>query len=191
MSELNEAQAAAKAKMSGQNPAQAPGKTVGERKRIPLSVPQRKLEVPDIPGYHLRWFRGTKQRINQALQAGYMFVTPDEVQLNNVAIGGDAAKAGNAAMDDKVSVIEGGDTEGGQAVHMILMKQSLAHKREDDRILQDRNDSIADTLTANFRQGTVAAGAQGELPVDVQNRYVDRSRTKIPDMFKRKLGRSG
>lgn len=157
--------------------------------RIPLSVPQRKLETPEIPGFYLRWFRGTTQRINQALQAGFVFVEPEEIALNNLALGGDAKKDGNSDMGNRVSVIEGSDVESGQAVRMFLMKQPMEYKIKDDAILQERNDSVAEALTANFARGTIGAGAQaGESSDDVNARYVDKSRSKIPALFRKKSG---
>lgn len=177
----------AAAKLDQANPA---AKREGRmQNRIPLSVPQRKLETPEIPGFHLRWFRGTTQRINQALQAGFTFVEPEEIQLNNLALGGDAKKDGNSDMGNRVSVIEGSDVEGGQAVRMYLMKQPMEYKLQDDAILQQRNDSIAEALTANFAEGRIAAGAQGENADDINARYVDKSRSKIPALFKKKTQR--
>lgn len=180
--------AEAKAAMEKSNPSVAPGKTPAERRRIPLSVPQRKLEVPEIPGYYCRWFRGTPQRLAQAEQAGFEFVGPDEVSLNAVAVGGDASKSGNSDMGSRVSVIEGGETDGaGQAVRMYLMKQKLEFRREDNAITQERNDSIADALTAGYRAGAVGGTAQGEDASDIAARYVDAKRTRMPELFRRKV----
>lgn len=182
----------AKAKMQDQNPSVVPGKAAGERKRIPLSVPQRKLEVPGIPGFYLRWFRGTPQRLAQAERAGFEFVDEKEVELNNLSLGGDATKAGNTDLGSRVSVIEGSETDGaGQAVRMYLMKQPLALKKEDDAITEERNDSVADALTAQYRQGVVGGRAEGELPEDMAARYVDKSRTKVPSLFQKKVRRAG
>lgn len=182
---LAEKQAQAKAHLDKQNPTVAPGKTVAERQRIPLSVPMRKLEVPEIPGYYTKWFRGTPQRLAQAERAGFVFVHPDEVALNNVSLGGDATKAGNTDMGSRVSVIEGSEVDGaGQAVRMYLMKQLMEHKLEDDAIVQARNDDIAAALT-----GQTGITERGEQQVDVDARYVDRKRTKIPDLFRKKVRR--
>ena len=171
-------------KMQGSNPAEG-RQTLG---RIPLSVPQRKLEVPDIPGYYLRWFRGTAQRLAQAERAGFDYVTPDEIQLNNVTLGGDARKDGNTDLGSRVSVVEGSEVDGGgQAVRLYLMKQKMEHFKEDQAIIQDRNDQIADALTANFKQGTIGGRDQGETAEDSKQRYVDPRRTRVPDLFKRKV----
>lgn len=185
MSDLAAAALAAKEKMEKGNPTVLPGTSQAERKRIPLSVPQRKLEVPDIPGYHLRWFRGTAARLAQAQRAGYEFVRQHEVQLNSVVIGGDATKAGNASLGDFVSVIEGSEVDGqGQAVQMILMKQKMEHKLEDDAIINSRNDSVCDALVGQLQTGQVGTD-RGETSEDRAARYVPRTQ-KIPELFRRK-----
>ena len=190
MTTLQEKAAQAKANMAKQNPSNSSDKPVGERKRIPLSLPRQKLEVPEIPGYHLHWFRGTPQRLAQAQQAGYEFVHPEEVQVNNFALGGDASKDGSTDMGSRVSIVEGSETDdSGNAVRMYLMKQKMEYWLADQKITQDRNDSVADALTASYRQGTVGGAAPGERSEDVAARYVDRSRSKVPDLFRRKGGR--
>ena len=187
---IEEKAAEMRAKMERSNPSVVPGKSSSERKRIPLSVPQRKLEVPEIPGYHLRWFRGTPQRLAQAERAGFVHVTPEEIELNNVVLGGDATKAGNSDLGSRVSVIEGSETDGsGQAVRMYLMKQSMEYYLEDRKIIDERNDSVAAALTAGYRQGVVGGAAPGENADDAAQRYVDSRRTKIPELFRKKVAR--
>ena len=190
MSTLEDKAANAKAHMGKQNPTVAPGKSLEERKRIPLSVPQRKLEVPDIPGYYLRWFRGTPARLAQAARAGFINVKEDEIGLNNLSLGGDATKAGNSDMGSNVSVIEGSEVDGtGQAVRMYLMKQPMEYKLEDDAITQERNDDIARTLTGQYQSGVVGGRDAGETEADINARYVDRKRTKVPELFRKKSRR--
>jgi hypothetical protein len=188
MSDLIEKAAQAKEKMQTSNPSVAPTREAGANKRIPLSVPQRKLEVPGIPGYHLRWIRGTPQRIAQAERAGFEFVHPDEFGgLNDVSVGGDASREGNTDMGSRVSVVEGSELDGtGNAVRMYLMKQKMEFFLEDNAIIQNRNDSVADALTASFRTGTIGGPTPGEGADDVAARYVDPRRAKIPDLFRKK-----
>src|SRR5262245_20011824 len=187
MSDLAQKAAESRAKMDQQNPGTEPGKAQAERKRIPLSVPQRKLEVPDVPGYHLRWIRGTPQRLRQAEQAGYEYVTPEDVQMNDLALGGDGSRHGSTDMGSRVSVVEGSETDGsGNAIRMYLMKQKLEFYREDQEIVQRRNNSIANALTSSFAQGTVGGQAPGETQEDVGQRYVDKSRSRLPDFFRPK-----
>lgn len=190
MTTLQEKAAEASAKMQKENPSiEATKPLAAERRRIPLSVPTRKLEVPAIPGYHLHWFRGTPQRLAQAERAGFEFVGEDEVELNNLSLGGDATKAGNSDLGSRVSVIEGSEVDGGgQAVRMYLMKQKMDFHTEDMKIAQARNDSVADALTAAYRTGTVGGVDSGERREDLQSRYVDPKRTRVPDLFRRKPG---
>lgn len=181
----------AKNQMANANPSNLPAKTEGERKRVPLSVPMQKLEVPEIPGFWCRWFRGTPARLAQAERAGFQFVLPEEIQLNNVSLGGDAKKDGNSDLGSRVSIVEGSEVGmDGQAVRMYLMKQPIEFKKEDDAMLQERNDQIADSLAAAFTTGTVgqgAAGAPAEDSADRNARYVDKTRTKRPNIFQRKM----
>ena len=170
-----------------ENPSVLPGKEPGARKRIPLSVPQRKLEVTEIPGYYLRWFRGTSVRLAQAERAGFEFVSPEEVELNNHDLGGDAVSSGSTDLGTRVSIIEGSEVDGsGQAVRMYLMKQKLEHYHEDVQIIQDRNDKVVEALTVGYRQGQVGGQASGETAGDAANRYVDPKRSKLPDLFRKK-----
>lgn len=175
-------------KSQEQNPTVAPGKAKAEMSRIPLSVPQRKLEVPDIPGYYMRWFRGTPARLAQAQRAGFVFVKPQEVMLNMVSLGGDATKSGNSDMGDMVSVIEGSEVDGGgQAVRLYLMKQLMEHRLEDDKITQTRNDQVVDSIVGSMMSGGIGAGQNGEQGVDAAQRYVPKN-IKIPELFKKKTG---
>lgn len=180
--------AAAKDALQKQNPSAAPGKTQAERKRVPLSVPQRKLEVPEIPGYHCRWFRGTQTRLAQAQRAFYEFVTQDEIKewggLNDLRLGGDATRTGNSDLGSHVTVVDG--EEGGQAVHLVLMKQKMEYRNEDVAILQERNDSVVDALTAAYRRGDVGGRDAGETAEDAAQRYVDPARSRMPEIFRRK-----
>ncbi len=185
MTSLSEKAAEMAGKMQASNPSVAPGKPVAERKRIPMTLPQQRLAVPEIPGYHLHWMRGTSERLAQAQQAGYEFVAPEEVQLSDLSIGGDASKGGNDDMGSRVSrVAGGGDVDGGgNAVRLYLMKQKMEYYLEDQKLLEDRNTSIADNLMQNFRTGQVGGAVQGGDP---SNRYVDPARTKMPAMFTKK-----
>lgn len=174
------------AKLEKSNPSNAPGRTAGEMKRVPLSLPVQKLQVPEIPGYHLHWFRGTGARLQQAERAGFEFVHPSEVQLSDLGLGGDASKAGNTDMGSRVSVVAGDTDEGGQALRLYLMKQKMEYYLEDLALAQKRNDSVADALTAGYRQGTVGGTAPGEQQEDMRTRYVDPKRSRLPDLFRRK-----
>lgn len=186
MSTSQEKAAAAADHISKQNPSNSPERPQAEMKRIPLSVPVLKLQVPEIPGFHLHWFRGTSARVQQAQRAGYVFVHPSEVQLNDVAIGGDGKRGGNTDLGDRVSVVAGDMDDQGQAIRLYLMKQPMEMHLEDDKILQDRNASVADALTAAYRNGMVGGAAPGEGADDLAARYVNPTRSRVPDLFRRK-----
>lgn len=159
------------------NPANEPGKTDAERKRTPMTLPMRKLEVSEIAGYHLYWMRGSPQRLAQAERAGYEFVTEDDVKLNNLDLGGDAAVSGNTDMGSKVSTVTGDDLVEGQPMRLYLMKIREEWWQEGQKILEDRSEKIADS----FRRGLIGHDQPGAG--DTSNRY---TKGKVPDLFKLK-----
>lgn len=157
------------------NPATVAGKS--ERKRIPMSVPVQKLEAPDMPGFHLHWFNGTPDRLQRALDGGYEFVDEREMKINNVSIGGDSTRSGNTDMGSRVSVVSGQEVgKDGQPTRLILMKIKQEWWEEDQKLVEARNEQTA----AALRGGLI--GDVGN-PGDTANRYVDKARTKIPDLF--------
>lgn len=159
------------------NPANRPSTPAVERKRIPMSVPVRKLEIADIPGYHLHWFRDEAGRIAQAQRAGYEFVTPEEAHVNSTALGSVGAASGNTDLGSQVSIVGGGVHENGQPVRMILMKLKEEYWKADQAVLEERNDQVANALTAG-----IVGGNQASDRNEQNMRYVG-SRSKLPDMF--------
>lgn len=154
---------------------------VGERKRIPMGVPVQKLEVADIPGYHLHWFLGTPERIARAQDGGYEFVHPEDVQPNSVSLGGDSAASGSTDMGSQVSIVAGSETgRDGQPVRMVLMKIKQEWYEEDQKVVEERNDLVRDSLLGGM------IGAAQDAAGDSRHRYVDKARTSIPELFKRK-----
>lgn len=127
------------------NPATAPAPAnVAARKRIPMSIPQRKLEVPEIAGYHLYWFLGS--RIDRAQQqGGYEFVDEKDVSLNNRNVATDAKLTGNADLGSRVSVIAGTGVNG-QPEYLYLMKIKEEWWQEDQKVLEARNQEIMDAI---------------------------------------------
>lgn len=192
MSDLTERAAANRAALL--NPANRPGHEPGARKRIPMAVPVQKLQVPPIPGYFTYWMRGTPDRIQQALNAGYEWVSPREADINNFDLAGDADKSGNSDLGDRVSVLASttgdGDVDAsGNPVRLYLMKQKMEYHLEDQAIMEKRNASVAEALVSGYRTGTVGGRAEGETADDMDQRYVDTKRTRIPDLFKPKRQR--
>lgn len=102
------------------NPANAPEKSTGARKRIPMALPIMRLEVPPIPGYHIHWFNADdKNRIGRAIAAGYEFVQEGEVELNRPGLGNGNRASGSDDLGTHLT-IEG----------LVLMK--LAQEYWDD-----------------------------------------------------------
>jgi len=164
------------------NPASPLVPLAAERKRIPMSVPVQKLEAPDIPGYHLHWFRGEPDRLQRALDGGYEFVDERELKVNAVGLGTTSTATGNTDMGSRVSVVSGdGVGRDGQPSRLVLMKIKQEWYEEDQQLVTNRNEQVASAL----RGGDVTAlpaGAQGARG-DASNRYVDKTRTVLPDLF--------
>ena len=161
------------------NPANKPAK------RVPLTQSQRKLAVPDLPGYHLYWFRGSPDRLAAAQAAGYEFVDQNEVSLNSFGIGGDSLKTGNTDLGSRVSVVAGGElTPDNQAVRLYLMKQKMEFYLEDQKEVEARSEQTTAALLGAMQSGQVGSSE------DAAHRYVDKSRTAIPEMFRKKPQRS-
>jgi hypothetical protein len=126
------------------NPANAVKPTnAAVRKRIPMSIPQLKLEAPDIAGYHLHWFLGS--RTARALQGGYEFVDEKEVSLNNRNVATDATISGSSDLGSRVSVIAGTGANG-LPESLYLMKIKEEFWQEDQKALEKRNQEIADAI---------------------------------------------
>lgn len=179
-------------KTSPANPADSavPSMRVAERKRIPMTMPTQKLYAPDIPGYFTYWMKGTPERLAQADRAGFEFVDQSELLVNNVSLGGDAAKSGTTDLGSRVSTLASttgeGESSGGQPLRLYLMKQKWEWHLEDQGILERTNQGVADALTAGFTQGTLGGKETDETQADFAQRYVDPRRSKVPDFFKRK-----
>lgn len=157
-----EAVSAKAAEMAKTNPANEP--ETAPRRRIPMALPTLKLEIPKIPGHVCHWFRGSSQRIQQALNAGYEFVKRDEVQVNGVGLASDYLGDGNSDLGTRVSVSAGGDDpEGQQGLRLYLMKIKQELWDEDQIAVDERHESIAAQLRGD--RGFSEAGQ------DTSNRY--------------------
>jgi hypothetical protein len=166
------------------NPATSPA-AKQERKRVPMSVPVQKLETTELPGYHLHWFRSDAERLQRALDGGYEFVDEREMKINNVSLGGDSAVSGNTDMGSRVSIVSGQEVgKDGQPARLILMKIKQEWYDEDQALLEARNVQVRDTLLGGM------IGAEKDGAGDSRHRYVDKSRTQIPEFFKDKRKRA-
>lgn len=156
------------------NPANATDKVdTTARKRIPMSIPQRKLEVPDVPGYHLHWF--LERNVPRAVQGGYEMVQASEVALNPGHVGSSSAVSGNSDMGSNVSIL-GGTTEEGKPERLVLMKIREEWWREDQKLIEERNASV---MSAIFRDEK-ALGQEGERADDRQKTYVGKALLQRP-----------
>lgn len=138
------------------NPANAGGAAAEPpaRRRIPLSVPRRKLECTPIPGYVLYWFK--ESNITIAQQAGYDFVDNREVTLNQGVESSSSDLSGNTDLGSRVSVL-GGTTERGHPERLVLMKIREDWWREDRKLLDNENAAIIHTIFG----GQIVAGDRG------------------------------
>ncbi len=133
----------------------------------PLSTGQLRLEVPDKDGWHRHWFRGTSERLARAQQAGYRFVDPDDVDVNNFDIAGDSKSGGSTDLGSRVSVISGDDAGPvGQAGRMYLMECPEELYEYAQSILKERSEGIAEAL----RGGMLGVGKY-DVGKDASNRY--------------------
>jgi hypothetical protein len=108
--------------------------------RLSLNAPSRRLEAPELPGYHLHWF--LERNIPKALSGWYEFVTPAEMPAMDVSIGG---RTKGATSDDlggnRVAAIAGTD-EQGRPEQLILMKIRQEWFFREQRKLAERNLAI-------------------------------------------------
>jgi len=139
---------------------------VAARKRIPMSAPRQKLWVPEIPGFHCYWFNDDAGRIESAMQAGYEFVRPSEVHINQTNVANDVSQSGSTDEGDRVSIVVGEARHGGPQ-RAYLMKIPLDWFLEDQAALQARNDAIADAI----KRGRIG---QKEDGADAAMRYVKK-----------------
>lgn len=150
----------------------------------PMSVGQRRLEVPPIDGYHLHWFRGTSSNIARARQAGYEFVEPDEVSLNDLDLGGAGDSDKGSDLGTRVSVISGDDIgESGQAGRLYLMKCPEDLYEYAQSLLSSQLDTTVDAL----KGGSIGSSKDGqETRVDAANRYLKEAKVSGVNLLTRK-----
>lgn len=112
----------------------------------PMSAGQRKLEVPEIEGYRLYWFRDDPGRIEDALRAGYEFVEKDEISLNDLEVAGGGDGKGDD-LGDRVSRAQGGGAmRGNQPARLFLMKCPLEIAEYAQSLVNRQVDAVADAL---------------------------------------------
>src|SRR5258708_34159878 len=136
------------------NPANPPpavqARDADTRKRIPMSVARRKMEAPEIPGYHLHWF--LESNVPSALQGGYEFVNTVEIPLNQHGVGTDTTISGNSDLGTQIKIIAGVGANN-LPEYQILMKIREEWWQEDQKAIEDRNVSI---LSGIFKEERIA-----------------------------------
>ncbi len=153
------------------NPANSAPQAKGERKRVPMSVPMRRLEVPEIPGYHSHWVK--EANIPRALAAFYEFVDFNEVPVNQRSIGTSTELSGNASLGSHVE-IPAGTNEQGKPENLVLMKLKEEYWLED----REKIDTDHATRLGGIFRGERIVGAETDSADDRGSRYVDKERTK-------------
>lgn len=150
-----------------------------------MSTPTRRLEVQDIPGYRLYWFR--EANAPRAVQAAYEFVNDREARLFNLSIGDNpGGLSGNTDLGSRVSIVAG-TSEHGQPERLILMKIKLEFFQDDQKAIAEKN---ARQMSAIFEREEIA-GADGTMNERGNLVYVDRKRTALLNrgIRKAKIGR--
>lgn len=101
-------------------------------------------------GWHLHIFNDTPGRVEEALSAGYEFVTPEEIGSAVTSV-----VSRNTALDDKVKYLVGASEEG-NGMYAYLMKTRKEYYLEDQEQLQKRNDYI----DSQIRSGRNTVGGE-------------------------------
>ncbi len=117
------------------NPA-ARGETPGRRKRIPMSVPHQRLQVPEIPGYHLHWF--LEKNVPRALQAAYEFVEDSEVPVHQRGVATSGEISGSADLGSRIRILSG-VSELAHPEYLVLMKLREEYWQEDRAEIDKQN----------------------------------------------------
>jgi hypothetical protein len=156
------------------NPSLTPEEQEMYARRRPMSTPTRKLEVPEIQGWHMHWFRDSN--IPRALQAGYVFVDSSELTVNQFNVATSQSITGNSDLGTRVRVQES-FTEAGQPGMLTLMKIRQEWYDEDQLKIASRNMEI---MKAIFRDKRIL-GNPGMRQDDADVRYVKTA------LFSRKL----
>jgi len=175
--------------MATPNPANksAADKSLNDRsdfKRISMSAPRRKMETPELPGYHLHWM--LEENVPLALQAGYEFVKSDELGINPMGIGSDV-ESGNFDMGSNIHIIGNKMGASMRPDNQYLMKLKEEWWNKDQRELVQNNIGM---LSQIFK-GERIAGTERASGPDARNRYVDQERTGIAKPLFNRPARKG
>lgn len=154
------------------NPANKSPEAAGARRRIPMSVPLRRLQVPEISGYKTYWFN--EDSCPRAEQGGYEYVNWDEVPVNQRSVATSLDVSGNQDLGSRVRVVSGlgGDNK---PTPLVLMKIKMEWWLEDRALINQRN---AKQIRGIFRGETIL-GAEEASAEDQRLMYVKKGETRI------------
>jgi len=138
---------------------------VSRESRVAINVPDRRLEVPEIEGYHLHWFLETN--IHKAKKAGYEFVGPAEAPEADRTIGGRSPGSHGESLGGDLVTQIGGTDKDGQPVQLVLMKIRQEWYLDDQRRIAQRNRAVLDQI---FRKKQPLR-EPGESETDFAQRY--------------------
>lgn len=129
--------------------------TTQRPRRSSFNGTEGKLRIGnEIEGYHLHIFNDSPGRIEQALNTGYEFVTPQEV-------GGTATNvvSRNTDIGDKVRFLVGVDAQN-EPQYAYLMKIRQEFFEEDQNTLQAKNDRVDEAIRGgkNTKDGISSDG---------------------------------
>ena len=171
------------------NPANRTKVDVTERTRVPMSVPRRKMETPEIPGYHPHWH--LEENVPAALRAGYEFVLTDELDiaqsLDTQDVGGDSTKSGNQSLDSRISIIGNKTGNNGKPEMQYLMKLREEWWNKDRYQIDEKEATKLGTI---FR-GDQIMGSEKTSGSDSSLRYVDKDRTGVARALFNRPARKG
>lgn len=145
--------------------------------RIPFGQATLKMQATSIPGMHLHWINdwhpSMPNRLDQALAAGYQFVSQEEVDTRQNLGGGMSA----TLSDSQISKVVGTRPDG-EPITAYLMKIPEEWHREHQKPVWDR----ADKIDHSIRKGTVEANGEAAA------RYIPKG---DPISYRTKLGPTG
>lgn len=147
-----------------QSPASAPATRVTQATRVPMSLPNTKLSVPDMPGFYLYWHLG--KNVRAALKAGYTHVEGDELDVEQMGVANSAAESGSTDLGTRISIASGGtiSEENLEPERLYLMK--LPEEWHQDDVARHAKGS--EQVAASLRAGLM--GAEGDS--DRNKRYM-------------------
>lgn len=135
------------------------------RKRGVLNGTESKLKIGNlIEGFHLHWMNDNGNRIDDALDAGYEFVKPEEVggmSNNNVT------SRNQELSKDKVRLLVGTTQEGPLFAYLMKIRQDWYE--EDQEALHEKNDAV----------DTAIRGGQNTTGTSTEGFYVPREGIKL------------